>query len=178
MRNIALNLLLIATVFLTTLFFSACDEGYTINTKEMIREEQELMADYLKTVKDTLTDYSVSVIDSMDEQGYVFFELEEGTGDSVQIGKQVGFRYTYYQIARDSSGVAFMYPYQSNRNSAFPTTYTAGTTNAYNGLYSGLDLAVRFMKFGTKGRVFLSSSLWNNDYTPRAVDIEITYLEK
>ncbi len=47
MKNIAVNLFLIVFVFLGVTFFSACDDGYTINTKEMIKEEEDLIDDYL-----------------------------------------------------------------------------------------------------------------------------------
>ncbi|MGM0375861.1 MAG: hypothetical protein ACQEQ0_03735 [Bacteroidota bacterium] len=50
--------------------------------------------------------------------------------------------------------------------------------NAYEGIYNGIDLGIRFMNFGSKARMIVSSSLWSNDYTPRVVDIEVTYIEK
>lgn len=177
MRNIALKLVLITSVIVGSIFMNACDEGYTINTKKMIQDEQDLMDEYLKQVEDTLAEMG-DTINKMEEQGYLFFELEEGTGDSVEIGKKVGYRYVYYQIARDSTDVATLYAYESNYRSEKPVTYTVGAPNAYDGIYEGIDLAIRNMKMGAKARVFITSSLWNNDYNPRAVDIEITYLEK
>ncbi|MFO8000309.1 MAG: hypothetical protein R6U46_03630 [Marinilabilia sp.] len=178
MRNIVLNLLLIGTIFLGSLFFNACDEGYRINTKEMIREEQELIEDYLAENEDSLTQVSVSVKDSMESQGYVFFEMKRGEGDSVTVGKEVGFRYTYYEIVRDSTGKAVLYPYQGNEGSENPASYIVGAPNPRDGIFEGIDLGMRSMKLGSKARMVISSSLWNNDYTPRVADIEVTYLEK
>ncbi len=175
-RNI-FNLLFLVSVIAGSIFMNACDDGYRINTKKMIQDEQELMNDYLNSVKDTLAANGDS-IDRLDSLGYVFFELNKGTEDSVQLGKKVGFRYVYYEITRDSTGVPFIYPYSSNYHSEYPKTYTAGEVNVYDGLYSGIDLALRNMSRGSKARVFVSSSLWNQDYTPRVIDLEVTYVEK
>lgn len=188
-RNI-LNLLFLVSVIAGSIFMNACDEGYRINTKKMIQDEQELMNDYLSrvvdpatsaTVKDTLAANGDS-IDRLDSLGYVFFELNKGTEDSVKSGKKVGFRYVYYEITRDSTGVPFIFPYSSNYHNEEPKTYSVsynvGEGNVYNGIYSGIDLALRHMAYGSKARVFVSSSLWNQDYTPRVIDLEVTYVEK
>ncbi|MGM0532635.1 MAG: hypothetical protein ACQER7_14905 [Bacteroidota bacterium] len=177
--KIVTNLLLIAAIFLGSLLFKSCDEGYRINTQEMMDEEQQLIDDYLDIVKDTLQESSVTMLDSMEERGFIFFELEEGEEDyPVEAGKEVGYRYTYYEIVRDSADNTMLYPYQSNRGEEKPTIYTVGAPNAYEGIYNGIDLGIRFMNFGSKARMIVSSSLWSNDYTPRVVDIEVTYIEK
>jgi len=177
--KIVTNLLLIAAIFLGSLFFNSCDEGYRINTQEMMDEEQQLIDDYLEIVKDTLDESTVSMIDSMEERGYVFFEQEEGDEDfPVEAGKEVGFRYTYYEIVRDSADNVFLYPYESNRGAENPTMYTVGAPSAYQGIYNGIDVGVRLMNYGSKARMVVSSSLWSNDYTPRVVDLEVTYIEK
>ncbi|MFW6043232.1 MAG: hypothetical protein ACOC1E_01165 [Marinilabiliaceae bacterium] len=177
--KIVTNLLLVAAIFLGSLFFKSCDEGYRINTQEMMDEEQQLIEDYLEIAQDTLEDSSVSVIDSMEERGYMFFELEEGDKDlPVEAGKEVGFRYTYYEIVRDTADNAALYPYQSNRGEDDPTIYTVGAPSAYEGVYEGIDVGIRHMNFGSKARMIVSSSLWGNDYTPRVVDLEVTYIEK
>lgn len=175
--KIVFRLLLIAAIFIGTLLTNGCDEGYRINTQEMMAEEQELIEDYLDIVKDTLEDASVMTIDSMEEKGYVFFELEKGEGDSVEVGKEIGYRYTFYEIVRDSSDNAVLYPYQSNRGSENPVVYTVGAPSIYEGVYPGIDLGLRFMHYGSRARMIVSSSLWGNDYTPRVVDLEVTYLE-
>jgi hypothetical protein len=46
------------------------------------------------------------------------------------------------------------------------------------GTYPGIDIAMRNMAYGTKARIFVLSSLCSNDYTPRVVDLEVTYVEK
>ncbi|MGM0377341.1 MAG: hypothetical protein ACQEQ0_11225, partial [Bacteroidota bacterium] len=112
--KIVTNLLLIAAIFLGSLLFKSCDEGYRINTQEMMDEEQQLIDDYLDIVKDTLQESSVTMLDSMEERGFIFFELEEGEEDyPVEAGKEVGYRYTYYEIVRDSADNTMLYPYQS-----------------------------------------------------------------
>ncbi len=185
MKNITFNLLLIASVFIGSIVLKSCDEPYTINTKKMISDEQELMTDYLNlevdsslTVEDTLAAIG-DTINKLEDDGYLYFELEEGSsGDSVRIGKDVGYRYTYFEIVRDTTGVPFIYPYESNMGSEYPVTYKVGNPDPRNGIFSGIDLAIRHMNYGTKARVFVSSSLWRNDYTPRIVDLEVTYVEK
>jgi hypothetical protein len=174
-RNI-LNLLVLVSVVAGSVFVTSCDEGYTINTKEMIQDEQDLMNEYLFSVDDTLAANGDS-INRLATDGYVFFELQEGNGDTVVVGKNVAFRYVYYEIARDSTGVPFIYPYSSNYHSEYPRTYKVGEVDAYNGLYTGIDLAIRNMTYGSKARVFVSSSLWTQDYKPRVIDLEVTYVE-
>jgi len=183
--KIVTNLLLIAAIFTGSLFFKSCDDGYRINTKEMRNEEKQLIEDYRNVVEDTLKKSSVSVIDSMEERGYIFFKLEKGEEDyPVEVGKEVGFRYTYYQIVRDSAENAVLVPYQSNSASEIskgtedPKIYTVGTHNRHRDIYSGIDIGIRFMHLHSKARMIVSSSLWGNDYTPRVVDIEVTYIEK
>lgn len=177
--KIVTNLLLIAAIFLGSLFFQSCDEGYRINTQKMREEEQQLIDSYLDIVQDTLEESSVTMLDSMEERGYVFFLLEEGEEDyPVEAGKEVGYRYTYYEIVRDTTGQARIYPTHSNRGAEKPTIYTVGAPSPYDGIYNGIDLGIRFMNFGSKARMIVSSSLWGNDYTPRVVDLEVTYIEK
>jgi hypothetical protein len=178
MKRISFKHSLIVLIIIVTASFNACDDGYRINTKELIREEQELMTDYLDIVYDTLKAISYNVIDTAEDNSFLYFELKQGTGDSVQVGKEVGFRYMYFEIARDTAGTPFIYPYASNYDYD-PFVYTVGNTNLYqNGTYPGIDIAVRNMAYGTMARIFVLSSLWNNDYTPRVVDLEITYVEK
>ncbi|WP_016778167.1 hypothetical protein [Anaerophaga thermohalophila] len=179
MKRISFKHTLIVLIIIVTASFNACDDGYRINTKEMIREEQDLMADYLDIVHDTLKDVSYNVIDTAGDNSFLYFELKQGTGDSVKVGKEVGFRYMYFEIARDTTGVPFIYPYASNYESDSPFTYVVGNTNMYQGgTYPGIDIAMRNMAYGTKARIFVLSSLWSNDYTPRVVDLEVTYVEK
>lgn len=183
MKRISLKHTLIVLIIIVTASFNACDDGYRINTKEMIREEQELMDDYLKIVYDTLKDVSYNVIDTAEDKSFLYFELKQGTGDSVQVGKEVGFRYMYFEIARDTTGTPLIYSYASNYESDRPFTYIVGNTSMYQDpnqgvTYPGVDIAIRNMAYGTKARVFLRSSLWNNDYTPRVVDLEVTYVGK
>ncbi len=177
--KIVTNLLLIAAIFLGSLLFPSCDDGYRINTQEMMEEEQTLISDYLDIVQDTLKESSVSMRDSMENLGYVFFLLEKGEEDfPVEAGKEVGYRYTYYEIVRDTTGQARIYPTHSNRGAENPTIYTVGAPNPYNNIYNGIDLGIRFMNFGSKARMVVSSSLWRNDFTPHVVDLEVTYIEK
>ena len=179
MKRISLKHTLIVLIIIVTASFNACDDGYRINTKEMIREEEQLMADYLDIVHDTLKNVSYNVIDTAEDNSFLYFELKQGAGDSVQVGKAVGFRYMYFEIVRDTAGIPFIYPYASNYESDSPFTYVVGNTNTYQGgIYPGIDIAIRNMAYGTKARVFLRSSLWNNDYTPRVADLEVTYVEK
>lgn len=177
MKKFFVNILLIVSVLLGSVMINACDDGYRIDTKKLIREEQELMEEYFNDEKDSLAQLGDS-IDELKENGFAFFETQKGTEDSVRIGKKVGFRYVYYEIVRDSLGNAFLYPYDSNYRSPSPMIYTVGNTNIYNGIYTGLDIALQNMAYGSKARAFISSSLWTNDYTPRVIDLEVTYVEK
>jgi hypothetical protein len=90
----------------------------------------------------------------------------------------VAFRYNYYQIVRDSVGDPFLYGYASNYESPNPVKYMVGSVNSHPEVYRGIDLGIRYMKYGTRARILISSSLWNNDYKPRVAEIEVTYVEK
>ena len=179
MKNITSKFLLVGFIIATFFSINACDDGYTINTKKLLLEEQELMMDYYDLVSDTLKAVSYNVVDTADDKTFVYFELRQGTGDSVEVGDVVGFRYVFYEIVRDTTDTAFIYPYSSNYHSDEAFVYTVGNTSTYQGgTYPGVDLALRNMAYGTKARVFIGSSLWNNDFTPRVVDLEVTYMEK
>ncbi|SFE91067.1 hypothetical protein [Thermophagus xiamenensis] len=179
MKNIILTFLIAAIMILSSVFLNSCDEGYTINTKELLREEQVLMNIYYDLVADTLKDVSFHVVDTAEDKTFVYFELEQGTDDSVQVGKLAGFRYVFYEILEDTVGSAFLYPYSSNYHSDEPFVYTVGNTSIYQGgTYPGIDLALRNMALGTRARVFIGSALWTNDFVPRVVDLEVTYVEK
>ncbi|MGQ1889770.1 hypothetical protein ACT29H_04950 [Thermophagus sp. OGC60D27] len=179
MKNITLKLLLTGFIIMALIVIPACDDGYTINTKKMLAEEKALMEDYYFDVVDTLKEVSYNIVDTADDKTFVYFELRQGSGDSVKVGKVVGFRYVYYEIASDTTNTPFIYPYASNYHSDDPYIYTVGNTNTYQGgIYPGIDLALRNMAYGTKARVFIGSSLWTNDFVPRVVDLEVTYIEK
>jgi hypothetical protein len=177
MKRNVFNLLIFVSVIAGSVFVTSCDEPYTINTKKMIQDEQDLMNEYLLIVEDTLAAYGDS-INRLDSLGYVFFELEEGTGEPIMDGEKVAFRYMYFEIARDSAGVPGIYPYLSNYEEQYPRSYTKGEVDPRSGLYSGIDLAIGHMSFGSKARVFVSSSLWDQRYTPRVIDLEVTYVGK
>ncbi|PRY98308.1 hypothetical protein [Marinilabilia salmonicolor] len=179
MKRNVLNLLILISLIAGSVLMNACDEGYRINTKEMIREEQELMDEYLDIfVNDTVVETG-RTLNYLDSLGYVFFETREGTDDTVKVGKKVGIRYVYYVIARDSTDTPGLYIDQSNYERPEPLVFTAGETDVYSGVFSGLNYAVTNMTYGSKAWVFISSSLWSRqDYTPRVLELEVTYLEK
>jgi hypothetical protein len=175
-RNVQ-NLLIIVSIIAGSVFMNACDEGYTINTKKMIQDEQDLLNEYLEIVEDTLSQLGAH-FNYLDSMGYAFFELREGTGDSATVGKKVGLRYTYYQIGRDSTDTPGIYFSATNNDDPKPLVYTVGDIDVYSGIFSGLDLAVRHMTYNSKAWVFISSSLWTRqDFTPRVLELELTYLE-
>ncbi|PWD98325.1 hypothetical protein [Marinilabilia rubra] len=179
MKNISINILLILAVLAGSVMINACDEGYRINTKELLQEEQALMEEYFNEEKDSLAQLGDS-IDDLRTNGFAFFETQEGTGDSVKVGKKVGFRCIYYEIVRDSLGVPFLFESYNNYGDPSPKIYIAGNPDIYNNIYPGVDEAIKNMTYGSKARAFISSRLWtgNYDYTPWVVDLEVTYLEK
>ncbi|WP_291856716.1 hypothetical protein [Marinilabilia sp.] len=176
-RNVQ-NLLIFVSIIAGSVFMNACDEGYRINTKKMIQDEQDLLKEYLEIVEDTLAKQGTH-FNYLDSLGYAFFELREGTGDSVTVGKKVGLRYVYYQIGRDSTDTPGIYFDRTNYENPEPLVYTVGDVDVYNGIFTGLDLAVQHMTYNSKAWVFISSSLWTRqDFTPRVLELELTYIEK
>lgn len=163
------------------LFFSACEDNvYRINSKKLLQEEQDLLSEYLELHEDSLAEAAVGIIDKRLESGLILFRMEEGTGDSVTIGKQVGFRFTLYRLARDTMEVPALFLSGSNLGDLEPVIYQAGSVTPLSG-GGGLDEGIRFMRWGEKAKMILPSTIWNgsrNDFATRVIDVEVTYLER
>jgi hypothetical protein len=181
MKNIILKALFVFSVLSGSVLMNSCDDGYkSIDTKKLAREEKELMEDYLKNgARDSLKEISDTVIDKLEDLGYLFFGRKKGTGDSIKVGMTVGFRYKFNLISRDSTGIPFSFPYGDNYSEEKPKIYTFGTTDVYSGIYPGLNYAIGHMTYGSEATIVVLSDTWTiRDYVPSVIDLKVTYVEK
>lgn len=162
---------LIAGIF----FIASCDEGYRINTQKMMREEQELLEEYLKEHGDSLKEVAIDTTNL--PSGLIFFKMKEGTGDTVQVGKRVAYRYSLYRLLRDSLNVPTLYLAGSNEESVEPAEYVAGAVDPRRSVYGGMDEGIRRMRRGEKAKLIIPSPLWSSDFVTRVMDVEVTYVE-
>ncbi len=161
------------------LFFSACEDNvYRINSKKLLAEEQELLAEYLELNEDSLVEAAIDTIDKSLESGLILFRMKEGSGDSVTAGKKVGFRFSLYRLARDTMNVPALYLTDSNIGDYEAVIYQAGSATPLS-RGGGLDEGIRYMRRGEKAKMILPSPIWgSNDFSTRFIDVEVTYVEQ
>jgi len=163
--------------------FSSCKKDTVKSPSELYAEEMDLLERFKETATyDSLFNpETMLVIDSSETtgryQGLVYAQLEKGTGDTVLLGKRVGIRYRMYYIL-DTVGAEepFITLVSSNENAADPIVYMVGQPNPSAGIYTGIDLGVRFMNCYGKSRMLFPSIIGGNDYVTRIVEARITYM--
>lgn len=171
----------LAVLFLVAAVGVGCDDPYgnQVDYSKLKAEEVEMRMAFYKDIKDSLMEISTNSVDKMDEQGWVSFELEKGSSDSVRVGKRVSFKYTYYYVLKDEeSGKLRAQAGFSNIGSETLTTYTVGQNlQQETEVLAGVDLAIRHMCLYGKSYVLMSHSLARNDYYPMVAEIEIVALD-
>ncbi|NPA37230.1 MAG: hypothetical protein GXO47_10325 [Chlorobi bacterium] len=175
---------LISVLFIVIVLFPSCKKDNTKSPTELFAEEMDILERFKETeTYKSWFDEAELVIDSSDAEssyhGLVYFQLEKGWGDTVQLGKMVGIRYTMYYIL-DSVGAdePFLVEVMSNISSANPIVYQVGNPDTYSGIYYGLDYGIRWMHCYGKSRMLFPSTLGGNDYVSRVMEVEITYMSK
>ena len=175
------------TVFKTVLFiflivitlFTSCKKDNTKSPSELYAEEMAVLERFKES--DTYKGWfeEAEMVDTTDERGLDYFQLEKGTGDTVLLSKRVGIRYTMYYIL-DSVGAKepFLVKALTNEGNADPVVYTVGKPDPYAGIYVGLDLGVRYMNAYGKSRMLFPSTIGGNDYVSRVIEARITYIGK
>ncbi len=178
----------IKTVFKAVIFilivvvtlFTSCKKDNTKSPSELHAEEMDILERFKETTtyKEWFTEAEM-VIDSSDESGLVYFQLEKGIGDTVLVSKRVGIRYTMYYIL-DSVGAKepFLVKVMSNDGAEDPVVYTVGLPDPYAGIYVGLDYGIRYMNNYGESRMLFPSTIGGNDYVSRVMEVNITYMSK
>ena len=180
------------TLLTGLVLFASCKKDDIKSPRELYAEEMDI----LKRFKETDTyknwfDEAELVADSSNAQGryqgLVYFQLKKGylvtyegdtiKGDTVLPGKRVGIKYDLYFIM-DSVGAEnpYLVKVSSNMKTGEPVTYTVGTPDPGQGIYTGVDLGVRFMNAYGVSRMLFPSTLGGNDYVSRVVVVKITYM--
>jgi hypothetical protein len=171
----------VAFIFLMVVtLFTSCKKDNTKSPSELYAEEMAILEDFkeTETYKGWFEEAEM-VIDSSDESGLVYFQLEKGTGDTVQLGRRVGIRFTMYYIL-DSVGAEepFLVKVLSNEGHADPIVYAVGNPNPSAGIYVGLDFGIRYMHAYGNSRMLFPSTIGGNDYVSRVIEARITYMGK
>lgn len=169
---------------------TSCEEQKYFNPKEYIEKEQVLLNEFYNSLQDNnqtwLDSMTATAIDTIDHRattGMMMFHTKVGTGDSVKIYKRVAYRYSAYQVLRDTLDQPGMYLVGSNKYSISPDVYTTYPVSDASGSYStgvsqGLNEAILNMKYNGESRVVLPSSInGSSNYITHIYDISITYLE-
>jgi hypothetical protein len=180
--------MMMKTVFKAVIFiflivitlFTSCKKDNIKSPSELYAEEMAI----LERFKETETykgwfEEAEMVIDSSDESGLVYFQLEKGTGDTVQLGKKVGLRFTmYYILDSVGAGEPYLVKVLSNDGYADPVVYAVGNPNPSAGIYVGLDYGVRYMHAYGTSRMLFPSTIGGNDYVSRVIEARISYMGK
>jgi hypothetical protein len=171
----------LAVFSLVVVFGVGCDDPYanSVDYSKLQAEEVELRMDFFNEVRDSLMRISSDSIVDMEDNGWVSYEIEKGSTDSVRVGKRVSFKYTYYYVIRDEeSDEPIRKPGFSNIGSETLTTYTVGNVGQQDTeVLQGVDLAIRHMCLYGKSYVLMSHSLARNDYYPVVAEIEIVAMD-
>ncbi len=167
-------------VLLLVMVGIGCNDPYgnRIDYTKLQQEEAELRKDFFKDVLDSLMEISTDTIDKMEEEGWVSFEIEKGSTDSILVGKRVAFKYTYYYVLRDESGDTRRMARFTNVGTETLATYTVGSVGQQDTeVIPGVDLAIRHMSLYGKSYILMSHSLAFNDYYPVVAEVEIVSID-
>jgi hypothetical protein len=173
---------LVAGLVMGLIVLSACEKNTRKSPKVLLEEEMELLERFKET--DTYKSWSEEaelVLDSVVRGDTLrYYQLLEGSGDTVRFGRRATFRYNMYYVL-DSLGAEepFLSPVAlTNYGAPDPSEYIVGQPDVYSGVYVGLDIGIQFMKRYGKSRILVPSPLGANDYLTRVYEVEITYLGK
>lgn len=178
LRNRKYTTGLLAVLFTLAAAGVGCDDPYgnRIDYSKLQKDEEELRLEFYEKERGKLMELSTDSVDKMAEAGWVSFEIEKGSTDSITVGKRVSFKYTYYYILRDEeSGEPRKQAGFSNIGSETLTTYTVGTKDTE--VLAGVDLAIRHMYLYGKSYVIMAHSLAREDYYPLVAEIEIVAMD-
>jgi len=168
-------LLRLVLMFPILLITWSCEENNNfIDFAQLEADEKALIQDFLDLNLEEWKSQSTNFIDNRDESGLIFFETIKGTGDSVQLNRQVSIRYTFYEISRDENNVPRLVHWTSNVNSIAPLTYITGDTRD---VLVGLDEGIRYMRLFGKSRMIIPSSIGTQEFIPIVAEVEITAME-
>ena len=170
----------IAVLILGFTVGTGCDDPYgnRVDYSKMQEEETELRLEFFNNVRDSLMRISTDSILGMDSSGWVSYEIEKGSSDSVLMGKRVSFKYTYHYILRNEAGDPTLTTRYTNVGTDALATYTVGAIGQQDSeILNGVDLAIRHMSLYGKSYVIMSHSLAFNDYYPVVAEIEIVAMD-
>ncbi|GAO28824.1 hypothetical protein [Geofilum rubicundum] len=169
-----------AAIIMSLSVATGCDDPYAnqVDYGKLEKEEADLRLAFFDLVKDSLLELSTDSVDKLDEEGWVSFEIEKGSSDSVMAGKRVAFKYTYYYVFRDDEGVPVLSPKNTNIGTGTLATYTVGSMGQQDSeVLPGVDLAIRHMCLYGKSYILMTHSLAFNDYYPVVAEIEVVAMD-
>lgn len=164
-------------LFLVVVFAAlvvGCDDPYkTIDYRKLEAEERALLQEYLDKELDNLK-AGATWYKHNEDNGLHYFQIEKGTGDSILPGNIVGYRFYYYELARNDKGEPTLYPWSSNAAETEPFFYQVGTP--YSVATKGVDEGIKYMNHLGKSKMIVPSSIGTNSFFTIVAEIEITYL--
>lgn len=153
---------------------TGCDDPYkSIDYGKLEAEEAALLEEFLDQELDNMVNAAIDTIHKKDRP-LIYFEMETGTGDSILPGNIVGFRYTYYELARNDDGDPTLIPAYSNLADEEPFYYQVGTPSGV--ALTGIDEGIKYMHHLGKSKMIIPSSIGSNNYITLIADVEVTYL--
>lgn len=172
------GIVLLASAFV---LYPSCDDPYEgVDYSKLIAGEKQLREEYIELVlKDSAFATSDRMIDKREDEGWIGFILEKGLSqDSVLPGKQVGIRYNYYYVGRDSTDKPVTALRYTNYDIGSPATYRVGAwSTSDTKIFRGVDLAIRHMCLYGKSFIIMPYNLGDNNYYPVVAEIEVVYME-
>lgn len=172
----------VAVLIMVLMVGVGCDDPYSnrIDYTKLQIEETELRMAFYEREKSNLMEISTDSVDKMDTDGWVSFEIEKGSSDSVLVGKRVSFKYTYHYMLRDEETGEARLSTQTITNVGSPSlaTYTVGSRGQQDTeVLDGVDKAIRHMYLYGKSYIIMSHSLAYSDYYPIVAEIEIVSMD-
>jgi FKBP-type peptidyl-prolyl cis-trans isomerase len=170
-RNIYRFALVIAVLAMSA---TGCDDPYkSIDYSKLEAEEAALLEEYLDQELENMVNAAIDTIHKKDSR-LIYFEMEKGTGDSILPGNIVGFRYTYYELARNDDGEPTLYPWYSNVSDEEPFYYQVGSPTGV--AMTGIDEGIKYMRHLGKSKMIIPSDIGSKNYFTVIADVEVTYL--
>ncbi|WP_430811779.1 MULTISPECIES: hypothetical protein [unclassified Carboxylicivirga] len=193
-RNKYFNLIIVAAV-VTLVGLSACESNSNyINPKEYIEAELKLLDEYyneeMANGLSRLDSMSAAAIDTVDhrlESGLMLYHTKIGEGDSVKVFKRVAYRFTAYDIVKDSidGGLKTVERYLgTNDFDTAPvsfTTYIIGDAASaqQTGVSLGINEAIQHMRYGGEAKIVVPSAIAGfQGYDTYIYELRVTYLEQ
>ena len=143
MKYLKITLRFLCVAFAIAVFVTGCRDNYEyIDFEKLQADELKLLDSFYeksfldtelimeKIYSDTTIVETIALNDTIDRRGTTGFFMARTERsihtDTIRVGQTVGFRYTFYYVAKNNDGEPALYRLFSNRSSNEPDVYTVG----------------------------------------------------